>query len=166
MATGFIHTATLGAREGAVRFHQMWLAARQAGTALENGAYSPASVIGSAGKFVHPSGEAGSPLATILYGLRLNPARYRDVLLDAAQGLPTIEGEIAQVERRDDNHVAALVLRDGSRLEADLFVDCSGPSSAIIGAMGGEFDDWSASLPARHISADWRPARTSSPSAE
>lgn len=145
----------VGRGEGMVPFHQLWRGASQAGSALAFDRYSPASVIGGAGKFVHPSGDPASPLATFLYGLRLHPDRYRAALEAATRELPKIEGEIATVERRDDSAIAALSLKDGRIVEADLYVDCSGPAAILNRALSDDFEDWSAWLPATHVSAVW-----------
>lgn len=152
----WIHSfGDVGRGEGAVPFHAMWVAAKRAATALDYDHYSPASVIGRAGKFVHPSGDSKSPLATYVYGLRLHPLHYRTALLDATHDLRRVEGPIAGIERRDDGGIAALRLTGGSKLEADLFVDCSGAAAALIGAVGNEIADWSSWLPAKHIDYAW-----------
>ena len=147
----------VGRGEGAVPFHLIWLAARRSGTVLPFGNYSTASVVGGAGKFVHPSGDPGSPLATYLYGLRVNPARYRETLLAAARDVPLIDGEIAAVERSENGLVAGLRLADDLRLEADWYIDCSGPAASLISLVGDEFDDWSEWLPARHVAYTSQP---------
>jgi tryptophan halogenase len=51
------------------------------------------------------------------------------------------------IERRPDGGIAALRLASGRRVEADLFLDCAGPSAPLLGALDPAFDDWSASLP-------------------
>lgn len=152
----------VGRGEGAVPFHQIWLAARRGAAALQFGAYSTASVIGGAGRFVHPSGDPGSPLATYLYGLRVNPIRYRETLLAAAHDVPQIDGELVAVEREGER-VAALRITDGTKLKADLYVDCSGPAARLIGELSDEYDDWSAWLPARHISTTWEASEAVAP---
>lgn len=153
----------VGRGEGQVPFHQLWLAAMQTGRALAYGRYSPASVIGTAGKFVHPSGDPASPLASYLYGLRLHPSRYQTALEAASAGLPKIEGEFGSVEHRDDGAITALLLGDGRRIEADLYVDCSGPAAILIGSLSDEFDDWSAWLPARHVEFGWEDSASLEP---
>lgn len=145
----------VGRGEGAVPFHQIWLAAQRSGAVLPFGAYSAASVSGAAGKFVHPSGNPGSPLATYLYGLRVNPLRYRQLLLEAARDVPNLSGDLIAVEQAQDGSVTGLRLDDGTRLEADLYVDCSGAAASLISKVADAFEDWSDWLPARHISTAW-----------
>lgn len=153
---GWTHSfGDVGRGEGMVPFHQIWRGAVQGGEASRFDDYSPASVIGSAGKFVHPSGDPHSPLASYLYGLRVNPDRYRALLRAATAGLERIEGGIARVERRQDGGVKQMVLDNGRTVQADLIVDCSGPAAVVIGAMGGAFESWSEWLPERHVEGDW-----------
>ena len=153
---GWTHSfGDVGRGEGMVPFHQIWLGAMKDGKARNFDAYSPASVFGGAGKFVHPSGDPQSPLATYVYGLRVNPGRYRASLEAATAGIERIDGTVAGIERRADGSVANLTLDDGRGLAADLFVDCSGPAAVVIGAMGAAFEDWSQSFPAHHVDATW-----------
>lgn len=152
----WIHSfGDVGRGEGVVPFHAIWLAAKRKANALPYDRYAPASVIGRAGKFVHPSGDPTSPLASYLYGLRLHPSRYRDALLDATRLLLRIAGPIAAIERRDDGGIKSLTLADGATVNADLYLDCSGAMGALIGAGGNAVEDWSAWLPARHVDIAW-----------
>ena len=144
----------VGRGEGAAPFHLLWLQARQMGAALAYDRYSPASVIGGAGKFVHPSGDPASPLAAYLYGLRLHPARYRSALGAATRGLPRVDGALSSVERKADGSIASLRLGNGDCVQADLYVDCSGPQALLIGALG-DHEDWSQRLPAAQLAASW-----------
>jgi tryptophan halogenase len=59
------------------------------------------------------------------------------------------EGRIVSVERDPDTgDVAAVLLESGVRVEGDLFVDCSGFRSLLLGdALGEEWEDWSHWLP-------------------
>ena len=155
-AGAWIHSfGDVGRGEGTIPFRQIWLGVREKGEALAFDRYSPASVIGAAGKFVHPSGDPASPLASYLYGLRLNPERYRALLAHATSHLQRSTGTIAAIDCRDDGGIAAVRLADGRRVKADLFVDCSGPSAALIGTVSAEFDDWAPWLPACHVALTW-----------
>lgn len=146
----------VGRGEGMVPFHQLWLGAVQDGKALAYDRYSPASVIGGAGKFVHPSGDPASPLATYLYGLRLNPQRYRALLETATREIPKIEGDFVSVDHVGDGSIAAVRLGDGRSIDADLYIDCSGPRAILIGTVDDHFEDWSAWLPVVHVESSWK----------
>jgi tryptophan 7-halogenase len=70
--------------------------------------------------------------------------------LSEGRGVKRIEGTIVSVEQDGESgHITELLLEDGRRLSADLFIDCSGFRSLLLGeAMGEQFDDWSRWLPA------------------
>lgn len=66
----------------------------------------------------------------------------------AEQGVTPVDATIAAVERGADGEtVAALVAEDGRRFAFDLYVDCSGFRSLLLGeALGSPFIDYSSSL--------------------
>ena len=96
--------------------------------------------------------QADSLKALLPHAYHFDAAAYGTYLrrLAEARGVVRTEGMIATVERDGESgDVVALILADGRRLEADLFIDCSGFRSLLLGeAMGEPFDDWSRWLPA------------------
>lgn len=138
---------------GAIAFHQLWARARREGRAEAWHLYAAAGVLAEAGRFVHPQGRPGTPLATFDYALRLDPERYRQMLAGLADRLRVTRrpGAFGGIERREDGGVSALLLADGSRIEADLYFDASGPSAPLAQAMAGGFEDWSDSLPYNRV---------------
>lgn len=70
--------------------------------------------------------------------------------LAEGRGVRRVEGTIVGAEKHGENgHVSEVVLDDGRRVSADLFIDCSGFRSLLLGdALGEQFDDWSRWLPA------------------
>ena len=155
-----------GLAADAVPFHQLWLRAWKAKRALPFHLYSAAAVLADANKFAHPETKAGSPLSTYHYALQLDPALYHERLVSqvANQAIDRVTGEFAGAERRDDGGVAAVRLGDGRSLEADLFIDCGGPSAPLRSALDRDFEDWSAWLPCdRLLIASSPPAPAPSP---
>lgn len=69
--------------------------------------------------------------------------------LAESRGAVRTEGRVVEVERdAETGFVAAVVLEGGRRLEADLFIDCSGFASLLLGkALQEPFDDWSRYIP-------------------
>jgi tryptophan halogenase len=135
-------------REGGavpIAFHQLWARARRAGPVPAFDRYSFAALLAEQGRFAHPQQDPNSALSTFSYALRLDPERYRDLLARMAAELPLLraQGSIADVERREDGGVAAILLEGGRRLEADLFVDCSGPSAQLLSRIDSRFEGWS-----------------------
>ena len=138
-----------GRHTGTVGFHHLWLRAHRAGGALPYHLYSPAAALAEAGKFVHPAQNPDSLLATYRYALRLDPELYRQRLEAECRTLriERIEGALAGIERREDGGVAALRLDGERRLEADLFLDCAGPSAPLLSAVDERFEEWGEWLP-------------------
>lgn len=128
---------------GPVQFDQIWLRAKLASRAGSYDAYSTGAALARAGKFVHPSGDPDSLLSRFGYGLRLDPDRYRDRLLDHAgrANARSITTDITGVELGADG-IRELQLASGERIEADLFVDCTGPSGRLVSAVDESFEEW------------------------
>jgi len=136
-----------------IRFHHWWLAGRLAGEPdyppFED--LFPAKAIGRANRFIPPSPDHRSLMGRFTYAYHFDAYLYGQYLRKLAEGrgATRVEGMIEGVERNGENgHVAAVTLKDGRRLEADLFVDCSGFRSILLGGELAEpFDDWSQWLP-------------------
>ena len=75
-------------------------------------------------------------------------------------GATRTEGIVVDVTRNGESgDIAAVTLADGTRIEGDLFVDCSGFRSLLLGqALEEPFEDWSRWLPADRAVA--MPCRT------
>jgi len=67
-----------------------------------------------------------------------------------ARGVARLEGKVVEVERDGQSgNVAALLMEDGSRIEGDLFIDCTGFFGLLIEkTLESGYDDWSEWLPA------------------
>lgn len=154
-----------GAPAGTIAFHQLWARARREGQAEQYHRYAAAGVLAEAGRFVHPQGDPGSPLATFDYALRLDPDRYREILASLADQLRVVrtQGDFAGVDRHGDGVVAAVLLADGRRIEADLYLDASGPAAVLAEAVGGAFEDWSGALPCDRLLPGEGPPGAASP---
>lgn len=137
-----------GANFDGVAFHHHWLRARQRGGGpgrYED--YSLAAVAGRLGRFAPPSEDPRSVLSTLSYGLHLDAAGYVAALRSAAGRVAARTGEITDVVLAPDGAIATVVLADGERIVADLFVDTT-PDGRLIGATpSGDWIDESAALP-------------------
>lgn len=147
-----------GAPAGNVAFQQLWARARREGRAEAWHRYAAAGVLAEAGKFAHP--QPGTPLAAFDYALRLDPERYRAILAALSDQLRVTRfaGAFGGVERRADGGIAALLLADGRRIEADLFIDASGPAAPLAAALSDGFEDWRDALPFDRVELGEAPA--------
>ena len=144
---------TIGRDLGLLPFHQYWLKARAKGRARDIGRYSLNTVAAPLGKFMAAPSDAppNSPLAEIAYAYHFDAVRYARFLRARAeaQGVGRIEGKVVAVHRGGERgFVESVQLESGEQIRADLFLDCTGFRSLLIGdAMEVGFDDWSRWLP-------------------
>ncbi|MGQ3049886.1 MAG: tryptophan halogenase family protein [Niveispirillum sp.] len=148
----YIHPfGSYGANIDAVSFHHYWLRARVLGDGTDIGDYCPAIVAARQGRFAPeiPQGPASAPLLS--YAYHFDAALYAAYLRDFATGLGVtrIEGRITGIRQRaEDGYITALDLADGGSVGGDLFIDCSGFRSLLLGqTLGVGFKDWSRWLP-------------------
>jgi tryptophan halogenase len=141
----------LGRNVAGVPFQPLWqrLEALGEGGRLED--YALAAVAGEAGRFMRPIANGDSPLSDISYAYHFDAGRYARFLRDFAEacGVVRREGRVVRVEREPARgHIAAVVLESGERVEAELFLDCTGFRSLLLGeTLGTGWEDWSHWLP-------------------
>jgi tryptophan halogenase len=141
-----------GVPYGAIPFHQLWIAARRAKRASPFHGYAAAGALVAADRFAMPNSDPQSLLSTFDYALRIEPDLYAARLASAAgKRLLRARGELGGIQRREDGGVAALMLKDGRRFEADLFLDCAGPAAPLLSHLDDGFEDWAAFLPADRL---------------
>ena len=150
VGTRYIHPfGRFGEDFGMTAFHQQWLRARYYGYDRPIDDFSLNIQAALAGKFDRH--RQASVFATYAYAYHLDAGLYARYLRSYAEerGVQRIEGKIAQVALRPENgFVDALVMEDGVRFNADLFIDCTGFRSLILGqALGIGFEEWSKWLP-------------------
>ena len=113
-----------------------------------------AQLLAEAGRFAPPPPGEPTPISAVDYALRWNPAAYRDLLIERAQSMQVryAESVIEGIEPGEGDSIAAVNLVGVGRIEADLFVDCSGPQASLLAALPRfAFTDWAATLPTRSI---------------
>jgi len=111
--------------------------------------WSLPSVMASEGRFAPPVDDPRSVLSAFSYAYHFDAGLFARRLRRLAEDAGVIreEGRIIDVEAACDR-VSAVQLEDGRRLEADLYIDCSGFRGLLIeGALKAGYDDWTRWLP-------------------
>jgi len=126
-------------------FHHFWLEARRRGLASDYGDYClelRAAMENRFGMLPDNGINFAYHFDATLYGQYLR--RYAENL-----GVQRIEGKIVQVDTDPaSGDIASLRLADGGVIEGDLFVDCTGMRSVLLGeTLGVPYEDWSHWLP-------------------
>ena len=134
-----------------VGFHHYWLRRHHAGAAAPIGDYSTAVVAAAAQRFARPGSDPQDLASAYGYAYQFDATRFAPFLRAHAEarGAVRTEGLVTQVQRDPvTGDVSAIMLHDGSRIEGDLFIDCSGFRALLIGGtMDEAWEDWSHWLP-------------------
>ncbi|WP_338243489.1 tryptophan halogenase family protein [Aurantiacibacter hainanensis] len=135
-----------------IEFHHFWLRGRDLGERDKLDRYSIGTMAGKAGKFFWPQlDNPRSPLSKLSYAFQFDASRYARYLRRRAeqQGVLRREGKVVEVlQDGESGFVTAIKLEDGTQIEGELFIDCSGFRSLLLGqTLGVAFHDWSKWLP-------------------
>ncbi|MFG6462969.1 tryptophan halogenase family protein [Roseateles sp. DXS20W] len=129
-------------------FQHFWLKGRQEGLSRSYTDYNLETLAAYSNRFAH------LPRNGMNYAYHLDASRYAKYLraMSEAHGVQRIEGKIAAVlmdgPQGRDGDITALQMQDGSRIDGDLFIDCTGFRSLLLGeALGVGYEDWSYWLP-------------------
>ena len=168
----YIHPfGSFGEELKGVGFHHYWLELKRHGLARPLGDYSLA-VQASLAKRFQPPGQDDSLASSYGYAYQFDATLFGPFMRDfsIASGVRRHEGKVISVERKAQNgEVAALILEDGRKIDGDVFVDCSGFRSLLLGqALEEEWEDWNhwlpcdraAAMPCTHATDDLKPYTT------
>jgi tryptophan halogenase len=130
-----------------VEFQHQWLKAGLMGAdpgPLQDYSYAIAAARGNAFEF--PNGDPKSIRSTYAYAYHFDAGLYASHLRAWAlpRGVARIEGQVLQVKRHPQGgEINALLLKSGELVTGDLFVDCSGFRSLLLGqTLGVGWEDW------------------------
>lgn len=134
-----------------ITFHHYWLKTKMLGDSRPIGDYSLAVQAALKSKFSYPSANTDSLASKYSYAFHIDASLYARFLRTYAEekGISRREGKIQQVTQcPDSGYITSVTLVDGSIIEGDLFVDCSGFRGLLIEqALKSGYDDWSQWLP-------------------
>ena len=149
----YIHPfGAFGEPWGGVEFQHHWLKGREAGqqrSSLQDYSYSVVAARNNAFEF--PNEDKKSIRSTYSYAYHFDAGLYAAYLRSWAlkRGVRRIEGQVCEVSRNPTTgDLAELTLKSGERIAGDLFIDCSGFRSLLLGGtLGVAWQDWTHWLP-------------------
>ncbi len=144
----YVHAFGLvGSALGVVPFHHYWLRGRALGISKPLGHYILHTMAIAGNRFDHVVRPAGSVAPPMPYAYHFDASLYAKFLRRFAEerGVVRQEGKIVAVERDQSNgDIAAVLLANGTRVEGDLFVDCSGFRGLLVEQeLEAGFEPWS-----------------------
>jgi tryptophan halogenase len=138
----YIHSfGSTGTDHWTAGFQHFWLKGRARKLAADYGDYCLELKAAQLDRFAH------LPDDGMNYAYHLDATRYARYLrkFSEALGVKRVEGKIVEVgQDAGSGHIRTLTLDGGAQLEGDLFIDCSGFRSLLLGqTLGVEYEDWS-----------------------
>jgi tryptophan 7-halogenase len=134
-----------------VKFHQLWLMLRSKGMTNPIGDFNLCEVASRGGRFDRPSTDRGDVKSMLDYAYHFDAGLFAQFLRRYAEArqVKRCEGKIVEVlQQAEGGGVKAVVLTDGSRIDGDLFIDCSGFTGLLIEqTLKTGYEDWSHWLP-------------------
>lgn len=140
----------VGPQIGLTSFHHYWLKAQQTGLDYDYWDFSPSFQAAKAEKFAPLHQLPGTPFNNLAYAYHFDATLYAALLRRKAegQGVIRIEGKIETINRAANGNIADLVLGDGQIVAGDLFIDCTGFRSLLLGeTLQVGYEDWRQWLP-------------------
>lgn len=132
-------------------FYHFWVKSQQLGYESEFGDFSLNYQASKNNKFAKLNRIEGTNLPGIEYAYHFDAGLYAKFLRDFCEplGVKRIEGIINQVKVNDETgYVESLTLEDGTNINGDLFIDCTGLKALLIEeTLSTGYDDWSHWLP-------------------
>lgn len=164
LGDSYVHPfGTFGRGRGEVDFHHYWTRLKLAGVdvpPLEQ--FSFGCMMARLNRFDLPSSDAQSLASTFGYAYQFDATLFAPYLRALAEGFGVrrSEGMVVDATRNGESgDIASITLRDGETIAGDLFIDCSGFRSLLLGgALAEPFEDWAHWLPADRAVA--MPCRT------
>ena len=140
-----------GADFDKVPLHHYWLRARAQGNTTPLDEYSMAWVAASECRFNQPTRDPRLVQSTYDYAYHFDAGLYAKYLRTYAEarGIKRTEGRVVDVKLdAESGFIKHVVMQDGSKISADLFIDCSGFRGLLIeDALETGFEDWTHWLP-------------------
>jgi tryptophan halogenase len=136
---------------GGAAFHHQWIRTLESGRSWDLQDFSFPIVASRKNRFDFPSADVHTINSTFDYAYQLDASLYARQLraFAEARGARRIEGKVVEVSQHPESgDIASVRLASGEVVAGDLFIDCSGFRSLLLGqTLGVGFEDWSKWLP-------------------
>jgi tryptophan halogenase len=132
-------------------FYHFWIKSQQLGYQSEFGDFSLNYQASKQNKFEKVNRIEGTNLPGIEYAYHFDAGLYAKFLREFCEpsGVKRVEGIINHVQMNNENgYIENVKLEDGSKINGDLFIDCTGLKALLIEeTLSTGYDDWSHWLP-------------------
>lgn len=153
-----------GLEAGPVAFHHLWNRLRRTGNPGELDEYAMGAQLARAGRVVLPPEDARVDFEHFDWAVHFDASRFAALLRNFAESraVRRIDARVQQVQTEGDR-IVSIQLDGGEKLEADLYLDCSGFHRLLIEkALHSGFVDWrhwlmcdrAVALPCAHADAE------------
>lgn len=149
----FFHPFGLyGTSSRGVAFHQYWMKRRLEGDDTPLAAYSLCTELAMRHQILPPPENPANELGVFDWAVHFDAglfARFLSAKATRELGVAHVEGTITSVALDSETgNIASVALANGQSIAADLFIDCSGFRSLLLGdALGVGYEDWIDWLP-------------------
>jgi tryptophan 7-halogenase len=134
-----------------ISFHHVWHKYRAAGDKRPIQVYNVETMAAHFGRFARTEDYQRDDLPPVNYAYHLDAGRYAKYLrhYSEARGIVRLEGKVSDVTLDGESgFVSSVTMDDGSVINGDLFIDCSGFRGLLIEqALKTGYEDWSHYLP-------------------
>ena len=141
----------VGRQIGMTPFQHFFQRAKAAGHSADLWDFSFNYQVAKQDRFARLPKIPNSPLEGLTHAFHFDAGLYAQYLRKGseASGVNRIEGLITDVALDSESgHIQSVTLKDGNVIEGDLFIDCSGFRSLLMGeALGVGYEDWTHWLP-------------------
>ena len=138
-----------GTQINRVPFYHYWHKAKAQGLDPALASFNVEIALAEANKFIFPTGPSGVA-PDLRYALHFDASLVARYLRAYAEhlGVERLERKVVAATRREDGFIDELVFENGGRLQADLYIDCSGFRGLLIEeALHTGYEDWTRYLP-------------------
>ncbi len=134
-----------------VNFWHYWKKARDLGMSPGLDAYSLNWIASKQNRFLRSANVPKSPLSKIPHAYHFDASLYAIFLrnFSVALGVSRLEGIVERVDQDSESgFITSLTLRDGTNIEGDFFIDCSGFRGLLIEqCLKTGYQEWTRYLP-------------------